>query len=155
MMLTQAQRIIGSIIQADMAIIERPFGDIAVRAGMKEKDVLDLIRQMKEVGLIRKFGAIVRHREAGFFENSMVVWAVPQDRCEEVGLLLASYPEITHCYERRPAFEGKYNLFSMIHLRDAGTEEKIASISKQTGIYDYRILKSEEEFKKSSMEYFK
>ena len=109
---------------------------------------------MRERGLIRKFGAVVRHREAGFTGNAMVVWAVPEDRCEQVGQVLSSFPEITHCYERSPAFEGKYNLFSMIHLRQQDIEEKIEAISAATGIQDYLILTSEEEFKKSSMEYF-
>ena len=132
----------------------RPYREIADQTGMTEQDVLNIIKQMMERGLIRKFGAIVRHREAGFTGNAMVVWAVPEDRCEQVGQVLSSFPEITHCYERSPAFEGKYNLFSMIHLRNQDIEKRIEEISTATGIQDYRILTSEEEFKKSSMEYF-
>jgi DNA-binding Lrp family transcriptional regulator len=153
-MLTDEERIICRLIQRDIAMIRRPYQDIADRTGMTEQEVLNGIRQMRERGLIRKFGAVVRHREAGFTGNAMVVWAVPEDRCEQVGQLLSSFPEITHCYERSPVFEGKYNLFSMIHLRQQNIEEKIEAISAATGIPDYLILTSEEEFKKSSMEYF-
>ena len=71
-----------------------------------------------------------------------------------VVLSFSSFPEITHCYERSPVFEGKYNLFSMIHLHHPDIEEKIEAISAATGIHSYLILTSEEEFKKSSMEYF-
>jgi DNA-binding Lrp family transcriptional regulator len=153
-MLTDEERIICRLIQRDIAMIRRPYQDIADRTGMTEQEVLNGIRQMRERGLIRKFGAVVRHREAGLTGNAMVVWAVPEDRCEQVGQLLSSFPEITHCYERSPVFEGKYNLFSMIHLRQQNIEEKIEAISAATGIPDYLILTSEEEFKKSSMEYF-
>ena len=154
MMLTDEERIIGRFIQRDIAMTRRPYQEIAAQTGMTEQEVLNRIRQMRDRGLIRKFGAVVRHREAGFTGNAMVVWAVPEDRCEQVGQVLSSFPEITHCYERSPAFEGKYNLFSMIHLRQQGIEEKIEAISAATGIQDYLILTSEEEFKKSSMEYF-
>jgi DNA-binding Lrp family transcriptional regulator len=154
MMLTDKESIIGRLIQRDLAMIRRPYREIADQAGMKEQDVLNVIKQMLASGLIRKFGAVVRHREAGFSANAMVVWAVPEDRCEQVGQMLSSYPEITHCYERSPAFEGKYNLFSMIHLRNQDIEKIVEKIATIAGIQDYRILASEEEFKKSSMEYF-
>lgn len=153
-MLTDEERIIGRLIQRDIAITRRPYREIADQTGMTEQEVLNGIRQMRERGLIRKFGAVVRHREAGFSANAMVVWAVPEDRCEQVGQMLSSYPEITHCYERSPAFEGKYNLFSMIHLRNQDIEKIVEKIATIAGIQDYRILASEEEFKKSSMEYF-
>jgi DNA-binding Lrp family transcriptional regulator len=154
MMLTDKESIIGRLIQRDLAMIRRPYREIADQTGMKEQDVLNVIKQMLASGLIRKFGAVVRHREAGFSANAMVVWAVPEDRCEKVGQMLSSYPEITHCYERSPAFEGKYNLFSMIHLRNQDIEKIVEKIATIAGIQDYRILASEEEFKKSSMEYF-
>ena len=154
MMLTDEERIIGRLIQRDIAMTRRPYREIAAQAGMTEQEVLNGIRQMRERGLIRKFGAVVRHREAGFTGNAMVVWAVPEDRCEQVGRILSSFEEITHCYERSPAFEGKYNLFSMIHLRHQDIEKIVEKIATFTGIQDYRILASEEEFKKSSMEYF-
>jgi hypothetical protein len=94
----------------------------------------------------------------------MVVWAVPEERCEEAGSLLASYKEITHCYERTPPLEGVYNIFTMVHLATGGREEETpgkdrmeeftAGVSSVIGIGKYKILRSLEEFKKNSMEYF-
>lgn len=153
-MLTDKERVIGRRIQQDLAVTKNPYRAIAEQTGIPEQDVLHVIRQMMARGLIRKFGAIVRHREAGFTGNAMVVWAVPEDRCEQVGQFLSTLPEITHCYERSPAFEGKYNIFSMIHMREQEIEKKIETLAIAAGIEDYRILMSEEEFKKSSMEYF-
>jgi len=153
-MLTDEERIIGRLIQRDLAMTRRPYREIADQTGMMEQDVLNVIKKMLASGLIRKFGAVVRHQEAGFSVNAMVVWIVPEDRCEQVGQMLSSFSEITHCYERSPAFEGKYNLFSMIHLRQQDIEKFVEKIAAVTGIKDYQILTSEEEFKKSSMEYF-
>jgi DNA-binding Lrp family transcriptional regulator len=152
-MLTDEERLIGGLIQQDLAMTLRPYREISNQTGIAEQDVLNTIKRMMKRGLIRKFGAIVRHREAGFTGNAMIVWAVPEDRCEQVGQVLSSFPEITHCYKRSPAFEGKFNIFSMIHLRQQDIEKKIEEISIAAGIPEYRILMSEEEFKKSSMEY--
>jgi DNA-binding Lrp family transcriptional regulator len=84
----------------------------------------------------------------------MVLWAVPLDKCESVGNTLASFTEITHCYERVPPFEGKYNLFTMIHFREGIQEIIIQKLSQAAGIKDFKVLASEEEYKKNSMEYF-
>jgi len=154
MTLTSKELKISRYIQRDIKMTRCPFRQIADQIGMPEEDVLDIIRQMMERGLIRKFAAIVRHREAGFTANAMVVWVVPENHCEQAGQILSTFPEITHCYERSPAFEGKYNIFSMIHLRDQNIKERVEAISKASGIQDYQILVSEEEYKKSSMEYF-
>jgi siroheme decarboxylase len=153
-MLTDKESMTGRWIERDLDATRHPYRAIAERTGIPEQETLQTIRRMMERGLIRKFGAIIRHREAGFTGNAMVVWAVPKDRCEQVGQFLSAIPEITHCYERSPAFEGKYNIFSMIHIRNHEIEKKVKNLSAALGIPDYQILMSEEEFKKSSMEYF-
>jgi ribosomal protein L5 len=61
---------------------------------------------------------------------------------------------VSHCYERVPAFLGKYNIFSMIHLRGDDMEEFVQNLSGIIGIKDFKILISEEEYKKNTMEYF-
>ena len=152
---------IASLIQGDIPLIKCPFKHIGELTGSGEQDVLGIIEDMMKKGVIRKFGAILRHQKAGFKRNAMLLWAVPPSKSEAVGNILASFPEITHCYQRTPAFAGKYNIFTMIHLRDNGHglrdneyELLIQRLSSATGIKDYLLLISEEEFKKNSMEYF-
>ena len=140
--------------QGDLPVEKRPFRAVASRAGMNEAEVLDTIGTMMQQGVIRKFGAILRHQRAGITRNAMVVWAVPPDRTEETGAVFASFREITHCYERRPPFQGRYNLFTMIHAGKGSLEEIIGAISSKAGIGDYQVLESLEEFKKNSMEYY-
>jgi DNA-binding Lrp family transcriptional regulator len=141
-------------LQGDLPVEKRPFRAVAARAGMNEEAVRDTIATLMQQGVIRKFGAILRHQRAGMTRNAMVVWAVPPDRTEEAGSVFASFREITHCYERRPPFEGRYNLFTMIHAGKGALEDLITRISNKAGIGDYQVLESLEEFKKSSMEYF-
>lgn len=141
-------------LQGDLPVEKRPFRTVAARAGIDEQAALDTIGDLLREGTIRKFGAVLKHQKAGITSNAMVVWAVPTDRVGGAGIVLASFKEITHCYERRPPFEGRYNLFTMIHATEGTLESVIAEIAGRVGIGDYRVLHSKEEFKKSSMEYF-
>lgn len=160
--ITDEERKVARQVQGEIPLEKRPFEAIARRIGMKEDDVVRILKRLQEKGVMRRFGAVLRHTKAGFSENAMVVWAVPEERCEEIGLRLASYTEISHCYERTPLFEGVYNLFTMVHLAgdsgEAGEPDRmdtfVRSISQTVGIAEYRILRTLRELKKSSMEYF-
>ena len=153
-MLTETEKKISSLIQQDISLEQRPFKKIAERVGTSEERVLAAIRGLMTKGVIRKFGAILRHQKAGFSHNAMVIWAVPQERIEFAGRILASFKEVTHCYERTPPFAGKYNVFTMVHFGKGNQESVIQKLSQETGLKDFRVLTSEEEYKKSSMEYF-
>ena len=161
--MTDEEKRVARQVQGDIPFDKRPFEVIGKSLGMSEGDVIGVLKRLQERGAMRRFGAVLRHTRAGFSENAMVVWNIPEEQCEEIGFLLASYNEISHCYERTPSFEGVYNLFTMVHLAGGDTKEIggadrmdafIGKISEAIGIGEYRILRSLEEFKKSSMEYF-
>lgn len=152
--LTPAEANVARRLQGDIPLTERPFQKIAEEIGLTEAEVLAIAGGLRTQGVIRKFGAIVRHQLAGYTHNVMVVWAVPSEQLDAVGKRLASFPEITHCYERVPAFEGKYTLFTMVHFRQDADRNLLGKIAAAAGIGDYKLLKSIEEFKKISMEYF-
>lgn len=129
-----------------------PFREVAEKLGLTEEDVVERIRLMKERGVIRRFGASIGHRDIGIVANAMCTWNVPDDRVEDVGRIMASFPEVTHCYERprRPGWD--YNLFTMVHSYTRKDCEDVASrISESTGIKDYKLLFSEREFKKTGV----
>ncbi len=154
-MFTEKERKIAKRIQVDIFLEKRPFKRIGKETGLSEEEVIGTINDFKKEKIIRKFGSILRHQRAGIVKNAMVIWAVPEERCEVIGNILTSLREVTHCYERVPPFEGEYNLFAMMHFKDDDPERLIQEISLRTGIKDYIVLETEEEFKKSSMEYFK
>ena len=153
-MLTALEKKISRLIQQDIIIENRPFKYIAEKVGASEEQVLAIIRGLMTRGVIRKFGGILRHQKAGFPHNAMVIWSVPEERVEIAGNTLASFKEVTHCYERTPPFAGKYNVFTMVHFGKGNQESVIQKLSQKTKIKDFKILTSIEEYKKSSMEYF-
>ncbi|MDA8126671.1 MAG: Lrp/AsnC family transcriptional regulator [Deltaproteobacteria bacterium] len=139
---------------ADLTLTDRPFARIGAEIGLSEAEVLAIADGLRERGVIRKFGAIARHQLAGYRHNVMVLWAVPPAQCAAVGERLARFPEITHCYERLPAFEGKYTLFTMVHFHEEADAARLREIAAVAEGADFKVLRSSEEFKKISMEYF-
>lgn len=138
--------------QDGIPIVPEPFLEISKEIGIPENEVITRLERLVKNGVIRRFGASIGHRSIGITANAMCTWNVPDERVEEVGAIMAGFPEVTHCYER-PRFPGwKYNLFTMVHAYSREECEKIArEISNATGIKDYGILFSEREFKKTGV----
>jgi siroheme decarboxylase len=145
---------VARLIQGDIPLTGRPFQRIAETAGLTEEEILSLAGGLRKRGIIRKFAAIVRHQKVGYTHNVMVLWAVPPACAETAGKALSSFAEVTHCYERTPPFAGRYNLFTMVHFRDESDEILLRDMADAAGVTDFRVLRSMEEFKKNSMEYF-
>jgi len=142
-------------LQGDLPLTARPYAVLASKVGISEEEVLERIKLLKEQGTLRRFGATLRHQLAGYKANAMVGWYVPEDNMEEIGPLMATFREVSHCYERRIQGKWKYNLFTMIHGKTKKDCEDIARrIAENTGIKDYVLLLSLKEFKKTSPEYF-
>jgi DNA-binding Lrp family transcriptional regulator len=143
------------LIQGDLPLSLTPFSVMAEKIGVSEETFIARVQAMKDRGIIRRFGATLRHQEAGFNSNAMVIWFVPEEKIDEVGRIIAGFREVTHCYQRRTQKDWKYNLFSMVHGNTRDECFRIARlISRKTGISDYRLLFSEKEFKKTSMAYY-
>jgi DNA-binding Lrp family transcriptional regulator len=143
------------LIQGDLPLDLRPFAVLAVKAGISEEEFVQRVASLKKRGIIRRFGATLRHQEAGFSSNAMVAWIVPEERVEEVGKAMARFRAVTHCYQRKITKRWPYNLYTMIHGDDREECYEIAKkISRKAGSQNYILLFSEKEFKKTSMQYF-
>ncbi len=142
-------------LQKDLEVIERPFQKLAENLGITEEQLFEKAKYYEEIGVMRRFAAILRHRDAGFIANGMIVWKVPEDRITAVGEKLGAFPQVSHCYQRPSYPDWPYNVFSMIHCKSTDEAEKVAKIiQNQINVDEYRILFSEREFKKTRVEYF-
>jgi siroheme decarboxylase len=153
--LDNIDRRILAILQGDLNENPEPYAAIALELGLDEDEVIERVLRMKADGVIRRFGAMIRHIEAGIGFNAMVVWKVTPERIEEVGPMLAGFQQITHCYERPPFGKFGGTVFTMVHAEsEADCLKSIREISESIGITIYEILFSEKELKKISMTYF-
>jgi len=142
------------ILQSDIPLTVKPFAEIADICDLKSDVLMAWINGLSQKGVIRKFGAVLRHQKAGYSKNALVMWAVPFDEIENAGGLFAALPFISHCYERKPAFQNRYNLFTMLHAQDDDISPLINTMSQLINCHDFLILESLQEYKKTSPEYF-
>lgn len=117
--LERADHALADALEGGITLSPQPYAVLATRLGCSEDAVLGRIARLLKLGVIRRFGVVVRHRELGYSANAMVVWDVPDARVSEVGRLLAGQSAVTLCYRRpRRLPDWRYNLFSMVHGQD-------------------------------------
>ncbi|MDD3268212.1 MAG: AsnC family transcriptional regulator [Syntrophomonadaceae bacterium] len=142
------------IVQGDIDLESRPYKKLAQEIGISEEEIITKIKNLQSKGLIRRFGAVLRHQKAGYKVNAMTAWKVPLEEAEAAGNTMAGYKQISHCYLREVHPEFDYNLFAMIHVKsNEELSNLLGDISKSTSIKDYIVLNSIREFKKQSMQY--
>lgn len=142
-------------LQKDLEVTDRPFLSAAQSLGMTEEQVFEKLRYYEKIGVMRRYAAILRHRDVGFVANGMIVWRVPEQQIEQVGEILGAFPQISHCYQRPVYADWPYNVFSMVHCKSIAEAESMAKdIQSHIKVDDYRILFSSREFKKTRVEYF-
>lgn len=141
--------------QEDLPMVPQPFKAWAEGLGWKEEEFFAWLEDMKARKLYRRFASILRHRNAGFADNAMAVWIVPEEKTEELGLKMGAFKAVTHCY-KRPVFESwPYNVFTMVHGRSKeDCESVVEAIKAETGLADYKMLYSTREYKKERVKYF-
>ena len=142
-------------LQKDMEIVDRPFLNSAKKLDLTEDQLFEKMKYYESIGVMRRFAAILRHREVGFTANGMIVWNVPDNKISEVGAKLGAFPQVSHCYQRPTYPDWPYSVFSMIHCKSEEEAGEMAkTIQNQIHVDDYKILFSTREFKKTRVEYF-
>ena len=143
------------LLQESLPVVERPFDAIALAWGRTPADVVERIREWVASGVIRRFGAVVRHQRLGYVANGMCVFNTPAERLDEAGRRLAECEMVSHCYSRPPAPGWSYNLFAMMHSTSKEhVRRQAAALARELAISDHDVLFSTEEFKKASMRFF-
>ena len=154
-MLSELEKKVVAAVQDDIPVSRRPYQALAHRVGTDEQTLLSVLAGLRERGLIRRFGATLRHQKSGFNANAMVAWRVEETRVDAVGAQMAENPAVSHCYRRISHEKWPYNLYTMIHAADPETCRNLArELSEKTGVADYALLFSSRELKKTSMVYF-
>jgi siroheme decarboxylase len=145
-------------LQEDLPLVDHPFGQACQALGVGFDELRDWMLKMQQAGAMRRFAAILRHRQAGFVANGMVVWRVPDERIQQAGVLAAQVPEVSHCYQRPCSDAWPYNLYTMIHARSEpdcqGVIDRLADGLAPMGMSAHRTLYSSTEYKKQRVRYF-
>lgn len=103
-------------IQEGLPIVSRPYQQIAEQLELDENEVIHRLGRLKQQGLIKRMGVIVKHRRLGYQANAMVVFDMPDHLVQQKGQQISQLAFINLCYLRpRHGEQWPYNLFCMIH----------------------------------------
>ena len=154
-MIDELDKKIVRAMQGDFPLVAEPYKKIALKIGIEEEELLRRLHHLKKNGQIRKMGAVLQHRAAGFTSNALCAWVVPQDRMDEIARIICLHPAVSHCYDRDTAEDWPYNMYAMIHAHSREECEKIAvSLEEKCCLKERVMLYSIKEWKKTSMQYF-
>ena len=153
--LTEQEKLLILELQKDMPILSNPFAEWAQNAGVTVEQLLKAARKFIELGQMRRFAALLHHRKAGFKANGMGIWAVPEEKVEEIGAKMASFKAVSHCYKRPSYPDWPYNIFTMVHGKDKEEcENLLQAIEDEVGIKDRDVLYSTKQYRKIRLSYF-
>ena len=133
-----------------LPLVEEPYEAIGKRLNLTGNEVRERIRNLQAAGIIRKFRARINQRRVGITANALVAWKRADSPKGEMVSLLASFPCVTHCYERLPVpGRWEYTIYTVHHgySRNAVLAE-IRTLADSMGVHDYVVLFSTEEFKR-------
>ena len=137
-------------LEEGLPLVPGPFAEIGKRLGLPAEAVLARTQKLREAGVIRRFRARINQRQVGISANALVAWHCNGKPADKTGAVLASFPSVTHCYERRPVpGRWEYSLYTVHHGHSRGAvEDEVKTIASAAGLPDYLVLFSTEEFKR-------
>ena len=146
--LNPEQRQLIARLQDGIEVTARPF-EILQIPGQTEEDLLCLLTELKDLGVLRRIAAVLNYRRLGYTVNVLFAAEVPPESVVEAGNRLAHFRAVSHCYERE-TFEGwPYNLFAMLHARTAERiEQSIREFTSVADVRSYALLPTAAELKK-------
>ncbi|MEA3367314.1 MAG: Lrp/AsnC ligand binding domain-containing protein [Planctomycetota bacterium] len=153
--LNEEQRALVRALQDGLPVEAEPFAATAERAGRPVEEIIEQVREWLDEGVVRRFGAVVRHRAAGVRASAMAVFQVDAARIDAAGRTLAAHAEVTHCYRRPPLPDFPYTLYAMVHGEsEEAVRKRVGEMAGQVAAQVWDALFSGREFKKTSMRYF-
>ena len=130
-------------IQSDFPIVTRPYLAVADELGLTEKQVLERVRQLKEMGIIRRIGGNFVPDKLGYV-STLCAARVPKEKIEHFAEVVNRYPGVTHNYRR----DNSFNIwFTFIAPSMEEIEQNLKEISKKAGIAEILNLPATRVFK--------
>ena len=152
---SEQEKAIVRAMQGNLPLSEAPFDEVAAGLSCDPEELIATLREWNGNGVLRRVGVILRHRNMGYKANGMCVWRVDREHALEAGRALASFPQVTHCYQRPRDPDFAFDLYAMIHTGAWPTTiELFEQLQAKAGLEGGRLLCSLREFKKTSPKYF-
>ncbi|URZ15144.1 siroheme decarboxylase subunit beta [Clostridium felsineum] len=140
------------VLQQDIPLECKPYEKMAIKLGISEKQLIEKIKEFKQKGILRRYGAVLKHTSVGFKVNVLVAWEVTEEKIEDAAKIMIKFKEVSHCYKRMTYDDWKYNMYTMIHGESKDKCRNIISdIAKLTGVKNFLPMYTLKELKKKSI----
>jgi DNA-binding Lrp family transcriptional regulator len=94
--------------QSGFPVEARPFRTVADALGTTESDVVRRVRDLREEGVFRRFGAVLNPPVIG--SSTLAAVQAPPDRVEDVAAIIDGYRQVNHNYRR----DHEWNLWFVV-----------------------------------------
>src|SRR6476469_4362698 len=123
-------------IQWTFPLVERPFLELAKEYHISEEQVIERIKKLKDIGIIRQINAIIDTRKLGY-KSALVAFAVKENKIDNVANEINKHPGVSHNYERNH----EYNVwFTLAVSPDADMKTDLDKMASLDGVLKYRVL---------------
>ncbi len=111
-----------NLLQKEFPLTSEPFKVLAERFDLEENEIIEFLKDLKEKGVIRHFGASVDSHKLGYITCLCAV-SIPEDKLE-IAYKIAEFPQVTHAYLR----EHKLNFWFTVVIK---SEEELKKFCKE------------------------
>lgn len=154
--LDRDERALVRLLQGDLAFAERPFAVLVHTLGecgfdIDERWALERTQALADSGALRRIGGTLHGRREPW-RSALSVWRSPGDP-QAAGVLIASFPEVLHVFERR--VPGGMAVLAVIEgATRSDIDRSIERIRIAGGLDAPRIAYPLREYARSPMRYF-
>jgi len=132
-------------IQKNFPLEERPFLTIAKELNTTEENILDILNEAKNEGLIRQTSAIFDTKKLGY-KSSLVAFEIAKENIDEAVKILNAHPGISHNYERNHSFNIWFTI-AIAPNSSLGLEKTVEILAIKTKAKNFIILPTLKLFK--------
>ena len=142
-----------SLLQVGFPVEPRPFDGAAASLGTTTESLLKRLKRLTDAGVLRRVGASLDHRQAGYGANALVAWNAADP--SEAGERASRFPWVSHCYLRRTLantlpFDWTWPLFTMVHARTgAMLDARVAEMREALTPRGVAVMPTVRELKKT------
>ncbi|AGE70659.1 AsnC family transcriptional regulator [Sulfolobus acidocaldarius] len=133
-------------LEYNFPVDERPFAKIGEKLGLSEELVLERIKRLKHLEIIKRIGMYISFRAKGM-EGALIASNIPLEQIEKFRKIALEIKELTHNFVRN---HPRYNIWYVLKAENKEKlNEKIRLLMNQVNCNDYVILYSKKTLKLS------
>jgi DNA-binding Lrp family transcriptional regulator len=130
-------------IQSDFPISPTPYADLAREFSQSEEKVIQAIEEFKKSGVVRRIGASIDSRKAGYV-STLVGCKVDPDQLEKTAEGIGYNTGVTHSYQR----DGDLNFWFTLIVKDEETlKDTLEDYSKLDAMEELHSLPADKVYK--------